>query len=197
MPTIGPIKENNMPNLQTFSQQENAKVLSGTGIRKILLFEKSAKPCKSLLFLQTFALKSLISLLARKTGRSETWSGSFRTLAEPLTCLRSGPLPENMRTGTNNPNCRKSIVFAKKSLPDYSVNTVNTDSCEKRRIPFLRKFSQLLRNLHICFINAKINNTNKTVRNQNAEQKFPTSEPNFFSEHCITNPKKSFTIQKA
>ena len=50
-----------MSNLQTISQQQKAKRLSDNGIRKTPPSEKSAKLCKTLLFLQTFIAKSLSS----------------------------------------------------------------------------------------------------------------------------------------
>ena len=157
-----------MPNLQTFSQQENAKRLSGNGIHKPLPPENSAKLCKCLLFLQTFDAKSLHSLLARKTAK--------------------------MRTGTNHPNRKKSIVFAKYLLPDYSINTADTDTCEKRRIPFLRNFSQKLRNLHICFKHVKINKKNQGLKIQN----YISQNHDRTSFHCIASPnfKKQYTTQK-
>jgi len=105
-----------MPNLQTFSQQEKAKRLSDNGIRKPPPSENSAKLCKSLSFLQTFLVKPLLSPLAGKTVQ--------------------------MRTGTNHPNRKKHVVFAKNLLLDYSINSVDTGSYEKRKSSLFRRFSQ-------------------------------------------------------
>ncbi len=146
-------------------------ILQSKRIRLSWVSAFSVNFCKFTEFLQTFAVKSLISLLARKTAK--------------------------MRRDRHHPNRRKSIVFAKKPLPDYSVNSADTDRYEKRRIPFLRKFSQLLRKLHICFINAKINNTNQTLRIRNAGLHFSITEPNFFTVYWIKNNKEPFTTQKA
>ncbi len=115
-----PLYTNTYRFLQTFIPHSSDKCLTRKPLCKTMNSAKSAKLCKSLLFLQTFAVKSLFSLLPRKTAK--------------------------MRTSRHHPNRKKDVVFAKKPLPDYSINSADTDSYEKRRIPFLRTFSQKLRN---------------------------------------------------
>ena len=49
------------------------------------------------------------------------------------------------KTRTDQPhiNCTKSIVFAKKPLPDYSITNARTDYYRNRQSSFLRTFSQI------------------------------------------------------
>ena len=126
-----------MPNLQTFSPHQYANLLSDNGIRKTPPSEKSAKLCKSLPFLQTFAMKSLFSLLARKTGRSETWSGQSE--ARPST--------GKMRTARHHPNRRKSFIFTEKSLPDFSIRYVTTGSYGNHVFCIFCKFTEFLQKI--------------------------------------------------
>ncbi len=81
----------------------------------------SANFCKFTEFLQTFAVKSLFSLLARKTVQ--------------------------MRTDKHHPNRRKSIVFAKNLLPDFVAISCASATYINLIISFFRKFSHFLRKL--------------------------------------------------
>ncbi len=133
--------------LQTFRLIKNDKCLTRKLLCKTMHSAKSAKLCNSLLFLQTFMVKIPLLSSTGKTG--------------------------NMRTSRHHPNRKKDFVFAKKLLPNYSINSTGTDCCEKRRISFLRTFSQKLRKLHIYFMNSRINNTNQTLRIQDAGLHYP------------------------
>ncbi len=135
MPTIGTIKENNMPNLQTF------------------------------------AVKSLLSLITRKKVK--------------------------MRTGTNHPNRKKSFIFTEKSLPDFSIKYITARLYGNRVFCIFCKFLQIYRKSSRSLLSTKMNQKNQTLRNKNAVLQFPISEPKFFTEHCIKNNKKPFTTQKA
>jgi len=114
--------------------------------------------------LQTFAVKSLHSLLVRKTG--------------------------NMRTDTNHRIRRKHVVFAKKLLPDYSINSANTGSCEKRKSSLLRRFSQKCETFVENQTFGKMNKTNKKLRNQTEEIHFSISEPSVFAMYRIRKHQK-------
>ncbi len=133
-----PLYTNTYRFLQTFIPHSSDKCLIRKPLCKTMNSAKSAKLCKTLLLLQTFGVKPLIFLFAAKTVQ--------------------------MRTSRHRPNRRKDVVFAKNILPDYSINSVVTDSYENSRNPFLRTFSQLLRNFCERIFSLKMNRTNGIFR---------------------------------
>ncbi len=108
--------------LQTFCLINKDKCLTRKQLCKTMHSAKSAKLCNSLLFLQTFVVKIPLLSFIGKTG--------------------------NMRTSRHHQNRKKTFVFAKKSLPDFSINNTDTGSCEKCKSSLFRNFSQLLRNYY-------------------------------------------------
>ena len=121
--------------------------------------------------LQTFAVKSLLSLLARKT--------------------------EQMRTNKHHPNRKKCFIFTEKSLPDFSIRYITTRLYGNRVFCIFCIFLQIYRKSKRSLLSTKMNKNNQTLRIRNAVLHFPISGPKFFAEHCIKNTKKPFTTQKA
>ncbi len=133
-----------MPNLQTFPQQEKAKKHSCSGLRQEPPSKKSAKVCKSLQIMQTFVVRSRLSSTAttRKMTRNQ-----------------------------QHPNRTKSIVFAKKSLPDFVVTCYSLTTYGNPRSSLFRTFSQNLRK--ISFPN---NAKRMTYSSRNFTPEYPPSQ---------------------
>ncbi len=157
--------------LQTFILHRNVKCLTRKFLCKTTHSAKSAKLCKRLIFLQTFAVKIPLLSFTGKTVQ--------------------------MRTGTNHPNRRKSFIFTEKSLPDFVASFCVLATYANRKISFFCIFLQIYRKSTTSLLSTKMNQKNQNLRIRNAELQLPISEQNFFALHCIKNNKKPSTTQKA
>ncbi len=137
----------------------NAKSLEHNPLPKLAQPEKSAKICKNLHSEQILAARPRPSvsydpsILRVRLPHSLFLSEPYTIHHTPSTLfpfvVKSPALltrvTGKMRTNQPHPYRTKTIVFAKKSLPDFSINSAATDNCRNRKSSFFRTFSQNLR----------------------------------------------------
>ena len=94
-----------------------------------------------------------------------------------------------MRRNQPRPNRTKSIVFAKKPLPDFSINSAATDNCRNRESSFFRTFSQKCEKLTAISSDVEMNEIDRIPGNPNAGLHHPHGSMEFLRPLPPDTPK--------